>query len=116
DMVRGWLDGASDVPADAEWQPELFRQLRTKIGSPSPAERRDAACERLRSEPGLVDLPPRLALFGLTRLPAGHLQVLRALAEHRDVHLFLLRPSPTLWNDGGQDPQNRLLASWGRDS
>ena len=41
--------------------------------------------------------PERLSLFGLTRLPAGQLGVLRALAEHRDVHLFLLHPSPALW-------------------
>ena len=55
------------------------------------------ACARLREEPGLVDLPARLSLFGLTRLPAGHLNVLRALAVRRDVHLFLLHPSPALW-------------------
>ena len=41
--------------------------------------------------------PQRLSLFGLTRLPAAQLHVLRALAEHRDVHLFLLHPSPALW-------------------
>ena len=49
------------------------------------------------AEPGIADLPERVSLFGLTRLPAGHVHVLRALAEHRDVHLFLLHPSPALW-------------------
>jgi exodeoxyribonuclease V gamma subunit len=85
----------------------------------------------LRDEPGIVDLPARLSLFGLTRLPAGHLNVLRALAVGRDVHVFMLHPSPGLWErvaagDFGvtrrrEDltaalPANRLLASWGQDS
>lgn len=34
--------------------------------------------------------PPRISLFGLTRLPARYLQVLRSLAVHRDVHLLLV--------------------------
>ena len=79
------------------WQAELWRRLRARIGVPGPAERLEGACARLRAEPGLVDLPARLSLFGLTRLPAGHLDVLRALAVGRDVHLFLLHPSPALW-------------------
>ena len=81
--------------------------------------------------PDAVDLPARLSLFGLTRLPAGQLGVLRALAEHRDVHLFLLHPSPVLWERIAAEaprvvrraedptvtwPRNRLLASWGQDA
>ncbi len=84
--------------------------------------------------PEALELPERLSAFGLTRLPAGHLQVLRALAVGRDVHLFLLHPSPALWErvaeaTAGRPPvvrrgddstatlaRNRLLASWGHDS
>ncbi len=100
----------------------------------SPAERLEQACARLRAEPDLVDLPARLALFGLTRLPAARLAVLRALAAERDVHLFLLHPSPVLWEEiavarAGRPPivrraddvtatlpANSLLASWGQDA
>ena len=64
-------------PADGAWQAELWRRLRARIGIPDPAERVEGACARLREEPGIVDLPARLSLFGLTRLPAGHLNVLR---------------------------------------
>ncbi len=46
----------------------------------SPAERRQQARERLIADPALAELPERIALFGLTRLPAGQLQILRALA------------------------------------
>ena len=85
------------MPSEAAWQAELWRRLRERLGTPSPAERLGPACERLRADPSLVDLPERISLFGLTRLPTGHLDVLRALAAGRDVHVFLLHPSPALW-------------------
>ncbi|MGH2866558.1 MAG: exodeoxyribonuclease V subunit gamma [Solirubrobacteraceae bacterium] len=138
-MVEAWAQGrdedavGSALPPGAAWQAELWRRLRAKISLPGPAERRVRACEQLIEDPGLVRLPSRIALFGLTRLPAGHLQILRALARGRDIHLFLLHPSDALWVSvsaalGGtppplrraQDPtagltDNALLASWGRD-
>ncbi|MGI8439425.1 MAG: exodeoxyribonuclease V subunit gamma, partial [Thermoleophilaceae bacterium] len=140
EMVRAWAsgrdtDGAGEaLPPGAVWQAELWRRLNDRIGQPGPAERLEDACALLREEPDLVDLPPRISLFGLTRLPAGHLQVLRALSAGRDVHLFLLHPSPALWERVAEAtqhgppvtrrrddptatlPDHRLLASWGQDS
>ncbi|MFC4128726.1 exodeoxyribonuclease V subunit gamma [Nocardia rhizosphaerae] len=91
-------DGAGGpVPDDLAWQPRLWREVRTAVGAPSPAERLTAACARLRAEPDMVDLPARLSLFGLTRLPADQLAVVTAIAAHRDVHLWLAHPSPAMW-------------------
>jgi exodeoxyribonuclease V gamma subunit len=157
-MLDAWrrgddLDAAGvALPPGCAWQAELWRRLRARIAVPDLAERSGTACDRLRREPGLLDLPGRLSVFGLTRLPAGHLQILRALAEGRDLHLFLLHPSPALWDtvaaarrgspaplqrslfdDAPPEPSpsgvlpraadataalpnNRLLASWGRDA
>ena len=139
-MLRAWaakedIDGAGRVlPPQWAWQAELWRRLRERIGLASPAERLDDACVALRDDATIVDLPARLSLFGLTRLPASFLAVLRALAVHRDVHLFLLHPSPALWRrvedeTGGRAavvprsadptaalPSNPLLTSWGRDA
>jgi exodeoxyribonuclease V gamma subunit len=129
EMLDAWARGEETE----SWQAELWRRLRARIGTEGPAQRRARACAALRDEPGILDLPERLSLFGLTRLPTGHLQILRALAAQRDVHLFLLHPSPALWtsvsdhrqlptrrrraDDRTADlPRNRLLASWGRDS
>ena len=124
ELVRGWTEAG-------DWQERLFARLRDRIGVPDPAARLHAACERLRAEPDVVDLPPRVSLFNLTRLPAAQLHILRALAEHRDVHLFLLHPSPALWeriaalapvvttraeDPTARLPRNRLLASWGQDA
>ncbi|MBA3420293.1 MAG: exodeoxyribonuclease V subunit gamma [Thermoleophilaceae bacterium] len=140
EMVRAWArgndtDGAGrNLPPDTSWQATLWRRLHDRIADPGPAERLEDACARLREDPSLVDLPPRVSLFGLTRLPAGHLAVLRALAAGRDVHLFLLHPSPALWERVAHAterrppitrrskdatatlPANRFLASWGHDA
>jgi exodeoxyribonuclease V gamma subunit len=101
EMVRGWARGEVDLPDEAAWQAELWSRLRQRLDEPSPAERLEQACERLQAEPSLVTLPERISLFGLTRIPAGHLAVLRALAAGREVHLFLLHPSPALWDKIG---------------
>ena len=133
EMLRRWVAGAA-AEEEAAWQVELWRLLRERIGQPSPAERLLDACRRLQEEPELLDQPPRLSLFGLTRLPASYLDVLDSLAAGRDVHLFLLHPSPALWErlagevgpssrlvPRAQDPtaaapRNPLLLSWGRDA
>jgi exodeoxyribonuclease V gamma subunit len=123
EMLERWAAGEGE-----HWQAELWRRLRARLAVPGPAERSGLACRALRADGGLVDLPPRLALFGLTRLPAGHRNVLQALAAQRDVHLFLLHPSPAQWERlKGHPPVTRrdevdkraanpLLASWGHDS
>ncbi len=115
-LIRAWERGDSggiDEEAPAGWQPELWRRLREEVASPSLAERLEPASAAIAADPELIDLPPRLAVFGLTRLPASHLTVLRALSSGRDVHLMVLHPSAVLWSRG--HAQNRLLASWGRD-
>jgi exodeoxyribonuclease V gamma subunit len=126
DMVLGWLAGQ-----DGAWQLELWRHLRARIGQASPAERLSGACERIRAQPALLDLPPRISLFGLTRLPRSYVEVLSAIAARREVHVFVLHPSPALWekvrriasgvinrrdDPTATAPVNRLLASWGRDA
>ena len=104
DMVLGWHDAgpgvaAPGIPDDAQWQPRLWHALRERVAAPSPPERIAKACARLRAATvEIPGVPPRLSLFGLTRLPASYLDVLRALAAHREVHLFALHPSLSLWD------------------
>ncbi|MFI6865382.1 exodeoxyribonuclease V subunit gamma [Nocardia sp. NPDC050406] len=102
-MVTAWASGADtdgtgrDLPEDLRWQPQLWRKLRAEVGVPSPAERLHAACARLRAEPGCVSLSERISLFGVTRLTTDQLEVLSALSVGREVHLWLVHPSPVLW-------------------
>jgi len=132
-MVLAWAAGraedgdGSPLPADVAWQARLWHELRRSVSTPSPAERLVEGCAALAESPGLVDLPGRFSLFGFTRLPASYLDVLRALARHRDVHLMALHPSPVAWaniadqaiRDGPKAAgavRHPLLAAWGRDS
>ena len=125
-MVRAWAEGRDDdgtvvdgaaqpLPSDLAWQARLWRALRERLGVPGPAERLPVAVQRLVDEPALLDLPPRLSVFGATRLAADQLAVLHALSAHRDVHLWLVHPSPVLWQEVAElapvSPHRRALAS-----
>lgn len=106
-MVAGWAaatdteglddtDGLDPLPGDLQWQAELWRRLRERLG-PHPVESLEQTCAVLRSEPTRSPLPERVNLFGATRLPARSLAVLDALSARREVHLWLPHPSPALW-------------------
>ncbi len=117
DLVRAWADGRDEdggglaLPADLAWQAELWRRLRGHVGVPSPPERLDHALATLVTDPGVAALPERLSVFGLTRLPEDQLRVLVALAAHREVHLWLLHPSPALWARCAQGPAGGVATS-----
>jgi len=102
-LVVAWAAGRDEdgagapLPADVAWQAPLWRAVRAAADAPSPAELLADACRVLRDDPDRSDLPPRLSVLGPTRLPQAHLDVLTALAVHRDVHLWLPHPSPVLW-------------------
>lgn len=102
-MLVDWAAGRNTdgigvgLDDDLLWQAELWRRLRDRLGGPSPAERLDATCDRLRERPDLLDLPARLSLFGPTRLSTDQVAIVSALGEHRDVHLWLPHPSPSMW-------------------
>ncbi len=163
DWVRAWARGElvaehehAHTSADEAWQAELWRRL------VSPGERHFARLEeelharlsgggrpgRGRAAAGdgetgratsdaLAALPRRISLFGIPSLPPPTLEILRHLAHHVEVHLFLLNPSRAYWADirshrdqarlaqraGRLDPAllhleagNALLASLGRQS
>lgn len=116
-MLLSWAEAATDtaagrpLPERYRWQPRLWRAVRRRLAAPSWPERLADARIALtdgRTADGLsltLDLPDRLAVFGVTSLSATTVEVLAALAsgptptapEGRDVHLFLLHPSPALW-------------------
>ncbi|MEO9138611.1 MAG: exodeoxyribonuclease V subunit gamma [Jatrophihabitans sp.] len=124
-MLRDWRDGGGEpLPADLAWQPELWRRLRDELG-PGPAELLPDACARIREDPRPIDLPRSFSIFGVTRLSPSRVEVLDALAEHREIHLWLNHPSPALWRavtepagrraDSTLRVTNPLLASLSRD-
>ena len=135
-MLQAWANGGRRRIAEPPGgRPSCGAACEAASGCParpSGWSRPASACGTSRR---CSSLPPRLSLFGLTRLPASYLDVLDAIAAGRDVHLFLLHPSPALW-DQRRGPcvgptrascraartrpparrSNPLLASWGRDA
>jgi exodeoxyribonuclease V gamma subunit len=141
EMVRAWSNGVDVGPAPTSgddalapvldpahrWQPHLWRLVRRRIGEPSPPERWPEMLAGLRAGRVAVDLPDRIALFGLTTLPGGEpfLELVDAIGATRHVHLFLLDPSPVATTKvreailaGGTEPDDTtghpLVRSWGR--
>lgn len=140
-MLQAWASGGPtadtdgfgvSLPPDLSWQCELWRRVRDRVDGDDPVYRMSTALARVRSNPQTVDVPQRLSLFGLTRLPVSQLAVLSALAQARDVHLWLTHPSPRLWEQIAASgvsapvrrrldptaliPSHPLLSSLGRDS
>ena len=135
-LVTDWREGrdtdgaGGDLEEDLVWQAELWRRLLDRVGEPPPDVRHADTLARLRAGGEGLDLPSRLSLFGHTRLPVSEIELLDALGESREVHVWLPQPSPRLWDDlsgiGGPVPRaddtsaelvgHPLLASLGRDT
>lgn len=102
ELINLWRTGqnvdasAHRLARDLGWQPELWRILQTRIGEPSPPERLGSLLDRVRRGDLMLDLPPRISIFGLTSLPGGDgfLDLIEAIAAVHDVHCFFLDLSP----------------------
>lgn len=91
-------DGAGGaLPPDLAWQAELWRRIVAASEATPPDLRHLETLARLEAGGDGLDLPDRLSLFGHTRLTRPDVELLLALAGHREVHLWLPHPSPGLW-------------------
>ncbi|MFX0539152.1 exodeoxyribonuclease V subunit gamma [Ornithinimicrobium sp. Y1847] len=149
-LVADWTVGGSGdglggtVAEDLAWQPELWRRVVDLVGEEPPHDRLERVVSILREhgpgtlgplgDPrrGALELPGRLSLFGHTRIPRAELEVIGALGQHLDVHLWLPQASPAAWETlapavaDGPIPRDEdetglliahpLLASLGRDA
>lgn len=85
------------IDPDLAWQPELYRRLSDRLAAPGPDVRHADVLARIRAGEPLA-LPDRLSLFGHTRLPVTEIELLAAVGEVREVHLWLPQASATLWD------------------
>ncbi len=142
EMIRAWAAGADVGPSDQPipdgdaWQPRLWRSVGKRIGLPSLPELLPDGLDPIRNGEITLDLPEQISVYGLTAFDPFDLEVLVALGEQRDVHLYILHPSPELWTTTAQgldrdatpvpirrsdDPTAALavhpmLVSWARES
>ncbi|TDE98903.1 exodeoxyribonuclease V subunit gamma [Occultella glacieicola] len=137
-IVADWRTGGGGdglgepLPEDLAWQPHLWRAVLELVDAPAPDLRHAEVVAALQAGGADLELPGRLSLFGHTRIATSEVEVLAALAEHRDVHLWLPQASPAAWKSlravvsAGPAPRiedasvdhidHPLLASLGRDA
>ncbi|MGH8427518.1 MAG: exodeoxyribonuclease V subunit gamma [Gammaproteobacteria bacterium] len=107
EWIRDWQANKS-AAGDAEWQAALWQQVAAGA-APNPAQLyEDFARHADRLAPG-NDLPARVSVFGISALAPVYLQLLAALAQTRDVFLFVPNPSQAYWGDIESE---KRLARW----
>jgi exodeoxyribonuclease V gamma subunit len=125
EMVSAWRTAKGARSGDEAWQAALWRELGEAPGF-------DRALDRLRvrgfRDAARLELPPRVSVFAPASIPPAYLELLFQLAQIREVHLFLLRPSREYRGDDptakkrarlGLSPSdgatgNPLVTSWGK--
>ncbi len=112
DMVLSWEGGrdAGEKMREKDlWQASLWRYAaRTFRGS-----HRASVLVKLKkrlAEPvsGELEAAP-ISLFGLSHLPPAYLEIFFQLARHVDIHLFLLNPCRTFWEDARTPKKKKEL-------
>lgn len=129
-LFRGELLADWEAGKEGGWQAVLWRALAAETDGLHRGRVKDAFLRRLAT--GQLDtglLPERIAVFGISYLPAFHLQVLAGLAACIEVNLFIMSPCQEYWGDilpgrvsarlpaatrDKVDEGNPLLASLGR--
>ncbi len=124
DILQLWESGSG-----SDWQAILWQKLATDDAGFHRSRLKTEFLTRLKN--GDIDvalLPPRVLVFGLSYMPAFHMDILAAIAAFVDVQLFVLSPCREFWGDivaakahakqsgecnEGAEEGNALLASLG---
>ncbi|MDD2366924.1 MAG: exodeoxyribonuclease V subunit gamma [Desulfuromonadaceae bacterium] len=95
DLLEKWMCGF-----DPDWQASLWRELASDENGYHRGRQKSEFLDRIRSGKINADrLPERVILFGISYMPAFHLQIFAAIACHLDLHIFLLSPCREYWGD-----------------
>lgn len=100
EMLLAWESG-STPEAEQKWQAELWRRLVADSDGRHRGRLKELFLRQLSggTPPDLSRLPARMALFGVSYLPAYHLEILGAISNFTEINLFLLSPSREYWAD-----------------
>ena len=97
DLLAAWEQGGNDGTED--WQPDLWRALVAETPGRHRGSLKADFSSRFPGDPRAGSLPERISLFGISSMPRFHLDVLSAVANVREVNLFLLSPTMEYWGD-----------------
>ncbi len=97
DMLLEWEKGGGGE----NWQSILWRTLAEAGDGQHRGKLREEYCRRIATADtgGKGGMSQRISVFGISYLPRYHMDILRATAVNRDVHLFLLSPTREYWAD-----------------
>ncbi|MEO7916590.1 MAG: exodeoxyribonuclease V subunit gamma, partial [Dokdonella sp.] len=107
DWLQEWAQGRSG-PADSGFLAPLWRALREAIAVPHRGERLGQLIARLKGASVSMAATEPLHVFGVSHLAPSELAVLRAVATHRLVVLYVPDPCREYWG-GLRDDRQRLL-------
>lgn len=139
---KPWPDAAAASHPDGPWQATLWRRVSAAIEVQTGKPLDPAATDLLRDlharplqaahTTRTAPMAPTAHVFGLPTLPPLHLQWLQAVAQHIDVHLYVLNPCQEHWFDlvdprrlaklrtrglsQGFEVGNALLSTWGQQT
>lgn len=123
--IQAWeADGANTQ----DWQARLWRQVAGEQHLPHWVRLQERFSHAIAMAAPQV-LPQRVSFFSVPALSSGYVQLLTEVAQHIDVHVFLMNPCQVYWGDIEPEKRkqkqpiavqayievgNPLLASWGR--
>ena len=125
-MMSTWEKAKAPLPAIESWQAYLWRLLRAQSDQPHRAQLIQRLIEAISSDRfSSQSLPSQLYVFALSAMSPMYMNVLAALSQHLDVHIFIVNPCRHYWGDirsrkdqikQGELPmlENELLASLGK--
>ena len=100
EVIRAWDHGDFDSWHGSLWS-RMFDDTERQTHRPAFFHQ---FIEQIQAWQGpLTDIPEKLFIFGISTLPKLHLEVLAAVAEHIDVHMFLMNPCQEFWHDIASD-------------
>ena len=95
DVLNLWESGSG-----SDWQAILWRELAADENEFHRGKLKTVFLDRLKN--GDIDvykIPKRVLVFGLSYMPAFHMEILAAIAAIVDVHIFVLSPCREYWGD-----------------
>ncbi|PKN59557.1 MAG: exodeoxyribonuclease V subunit gamma, partial [Deltaproteobacteria bacterium HGW-Deltaproteobacteria-11] len=115
-MIQQWEEGS-----DGDWQEILWRELAYTGEWRHRARIKEEFHRKIKDLPvPIAGIPERISLFGISSLPAYHVEVLAAISHFTEVNLFLLSPTIEYWADivstreqAFRKPEERALLSEG---
>ncbi|HNQ84574.1 MAG TPA: exodeoxyribonuclease V subunit gamma [Deltaproteobacteria bacterium] len=98
ELILGWEDGKSKAAYPENWQAILWRKVIERSDPHHRARLKQLFAQEI-IHADISMLPERVSIFGISYLPAFHLEVLKGLSACIDVGIYCLNPCREYWAD-----------------